>query len=266
MNTQPVFVLGAQDPEMRAIERVLSASGISFGHAAVQHRRCNSSSAYDADSVVLVGNDGVHRQFLLRPTQDVAFVECGVRGHNPVLHIDHHNPGDPGFGVEPANYMKGSSLGQVLAYCEIKPTEDHRLLCAADHCLTAAYQNQCPGVDPDELLFMRSAWQAKMTYRTLGDTMTSILEAAKQVKARYDNKVGAAIFPDPTRMPADLPEGAAYAGYPVRYRSLSLDGTLKEMLKGGSTDQIQQFMDEHQQLGRKVYGNPYRGYAGAYLT
>ncbi len=95
--------------------------------------------------------------------------------------------------------------------------------------------------------------------------MSSILEAARLVWERYDPHAGAAIFLDPTLMVPDLPEGAARAGMPVRYRRLEASGVVKEMLKGASPDAISSFMKDNHPLGRRVYGNPYRGYAGTYL-
>ena len=50
----------------------------------------------------------------------------------------------------------------------------------------------------------------------------------------------------------------------MRYRQLLPDGVVKEMFKGGSPDAIERFMEEHRSAGRPAYGNPYRGYAGAY--
>jgi hypothetical protein len=120
-------------------------------------------------------------------------------------------------------------------------------------------------VDVDELLFMRAAWQSLMTRRSLHETMTGIMDAAKLVKARFDPKQGASVFADPTRMPRDLPEGAAYAGLPVIYRGMLPGGELKEMIKGAEPDGIKAFMAKHQEQGHRVYGNPYRGYAGAYF-
>jgi hypothetical protein len=37
------------------------------------------------------------------------------------------------------------------------------------------------------------------------------------------------------------------------------------MLKGASPAHVERFMAAHRAHGREVYGNPYRGYAGAYL-
>ena len=51
-----------------------------------------------------------------------------------------------------------------------------------------------------------------------------------------------------------------------RYRELFPEGTLKEMLKGGAPAHIERFMAMHRMQGREVYGNPHRGYAGAYIA
>ena len=84
------------------------------------------------------------------------------------------------------------------------------------------------------------------------------------VRRHRDASSGESRFLDPTRVPADLPEGAAYAGIPVRYRAWMPDGRVKEMFKGGTPGAIEAFLDEHRAAGREVYGNPHRGYGGAY--
>lgn len=259
-----IFVIGAQDPEMREIERMLRRARCTYVHAARGAERCIARTAYAADAVVRVSRAGRMMPAVLRPAAQAVFVECTVLGHEPVMRVDHHHPGDPGYGKAPHAYLEGASLGQVLRLLEMEANETQRLLAAADHCLTAAYQGACPGVDPDELLFQRAAWQAKMTGRTLGDVLDGIFEAAKLVHRQYDPQVGEALFLDPTEIPPDLAEGAAYAGRPVRYRQLLPDGVVKEMLKGADVAHIERFLERHRAAGRQTYGNPYRGYAGAY--
>lgn len=260
-----VFVLGAQDPEMREIARVLRKHGQPFCHAARDGWLVSTRTAYDADGVIKLSRSGRSGEGLLLPRDPAVFVECTVNDREPLLRVDHHNPGDPGYAQPPERYMDGASIGQALRLLELEPTETQRLLAAADHCLTAAYQGQCPGVDPGELLFMRASWRAKMWDRSLGDVVEGILESAKQVRRHFDSGRGESLFLDPTAVPDDLAEGAAYAGQPIRYRQFFPNGDLKEMLKGGSTEHIERFMAEHREAGREVYGNPYRGYAGAYL-
>ena len=258
------FVLGAQDPEMREIERVVADAGHGFVHAAHGRRRCTPRTAYLADGVVQVGPDLVPRPAMLAPKAPAVYVECSLQGRAPLARVDHHHPGDPGYEMPPERYLEGSSLGQVLRLLEREPTPTQRLLAASDHCLTAAYQGHCPGVDPDELLFLRASWQAKVSGRTLSDVIEGITDAAARVRRHHDSELGEAVFLDPTELPRDLPEGAALAGLPVRYRMLLPEGILKEMLKGGTPAAIEAFMAGHEAAGRAAYGNPYRGYAGTY--
>jgi hypothetical protein len=192
-------------------------------------------------------------------------VECTVRGHEPVLRVDHHHPGDPGYAMSPERYLEGASLGQTLRLLEMEPTATQKLIAAADHCLAAAYRGRCPGIDPNELLFLRASWRARATGRSLMDVIEGVFHAAKLVRRRYDSGHGESVFLDPTAVPPDLAEGAAYAGRPVRYREWFDRTQLKEMLKGAAPAHIERFMAEHRDLGREVYGNPYRGYAGAYI-
>ena len=250
---------------MREIERLVTTAGMKCLHAARDGLRCIAGNAYAADGVVVAGRDNVARPALLPPKAPAIMVECDILGHQPVFRVDHHNPGDPGYEKPPENYLAGSSLGQVLGLLEREPDDTQRLLAAADHCLTAAYQGRCPGIDPHELLFLRASWRAKISGRSLGDVMEGILNAAKRVDRHYDSESGQSIFLDPTEVSPDLPEGAAYAGKPVRYRALLPGGVLKEMLKGAGPAEIEGFMQTHAQAGRRVYGNPYRGYAGAYF-
>lgn len=261
-----LFVLGAQDPEMREIERVLKLTGAKYGYAAVGTFRSSPQTAYTAETVILEEQGRRPLQLVVPPSYDIIAVECTlVSAQQPALRIDHHNPGDPGYTAGPENYLQGSSLGQLLSILGLEPTETQKLLAASDHCLTAAYQGLCPGVDPDELLFLRASWQAKITNKPLGEVIQGILSAAKAVERCYDPELKESRFLDPTRAPDKLAEGGAYTGKPIRYRGLSVDGQLKEMLKGGAPEQIEAFILEHRRNGRQAYGNPYRGYAGAYL-
>ena len=260
-----VFVLGAQDPEMREIERVARDAGHVAVAAASGGQRCTPQTAYAADGVArLDGSGGAWRAAVLRPTQTAVWVECRLAGREPRVRVDHHHPGDPGFTAPPEDYLAGSSLGQVLALLEREPTDTQRLLAASDHCLTAAYQGRCPGVDPHELLFLRASWKAFISQRSLTDVMDGILDAAARVRRHRDGETGEARFLDPTQVPPDLPEGAAYAGVPVRYRAWLPDGQVKEMFKGGTPEAVEAFLAAHRAAGREVYGNPWRGYAGAY--
>src|SRR5438045_9700435 len=107
------FVLGAQDPEMREIERVLDDDARPWMHAAKGRRRCTAQTAYEANGVVRVGPDNIPRAIVLPPKAPVVFVECGLVGWEPLLRVDHHHPGDPGYTAAPEHYLRGSLLRQV---------------------------------------------------------------------------------------------------------------------------------------------------------
>ncbi len=251
---------------MREIEKAISRAGSRALQAAKNGVRCTPRTAYEATGIVTVSRSGKARPAALPPRTPVIFVECRVRGYDPVLIVDHHNPGDPGYDKSPEDFMEGSSLGQVLRVLEMDATPTQRLLAAGDHCLTAAYQGKCPGIDPNELLFLRASWKARVSGRSFGAVMEGILDAAKAVRRQYDSDFGESVFLDPTAVSPDLAEGAAYEGVPVRYRQYFLPGgDLKEMLKGAAPERIADFMGEHERAGRHVYGNPHRGYAGAYI-
>jgi hypothetical protein len=165
-----LFALGAQDPEMRAIEDVLRRQGVAYAYAARDGARCHSGNAYCADMLLRPGAHGRAQALVPPPAHHIACVECALPGLAPAL-----------------------------------------------------------------------------------------------ARERYDPARDEAAFTDPTEAPPDLPEGAAFAGIPVRYRSLDARLQVKEMLKGGRPAAIEAFMARHAAAGRRVYGNPARGYAGVYL-
>lgn len=104
-------------------------------------------TAYAANGVVRVGPDAIARPALLPPKAPAVFVECSLHDRQPAARVNHHHPGDPGYTAAPEDYLAGSSLGQVLMLLEREPSETQRLLAASDHCLSAACQGRCPGVD-----------------------------------------------------------------------------------------------------------------------
>ncbi len=96
-----LFVLGAGDPEMEAIEGLLKARGLNFVYAQANGRRVHPGNAYGSDPIA---HDG-----------PVALVECQPRGGiEGAIFVDHHRPGDPGYGLPPDRFLEASSIGQVF--------------------------------------------------------------------------------------------------------------------------------------------------------
>ena len=139
-----LWVLGADDPEMQAIERLLVAAKEDYCYATCNGVRVHPGNAYAADGIASPDGD-LFRGTILRET--IRLVECGfVVGHEwsetgfipvyshpttglvlmcqdgteakshtmEVVRIDHHRPGDPGHGTPPERFLAGSSIGQVL--------------------------------------------------------------------------------------------------------------------------------------------------------
>lgn len=111
-----VWVLGAPDAEMAAIENLLGECGqvvvyatsdtVLYGRPGAQ--RVHGGNAYAATSMSEYPPD----------TAEYIFVECDVRdmpSHIDRSRVDHHRPGDPGYGIGPERYLEASSIGQVIS-------------------------------------------------------------------------------------------------------------------------------------------------------
>ncbi len=100
------WILGASDPEMEAIEALLLDAGERVAYALdATGQRVRPADAYRGTAPIPVD------------ARQVYLVECDVptpEGVERVV-IDHHRPGDPGYGRPPSEYMSASSIGQVLA-------------------------------------------------------------------------------------------------------------------------------------------------------
>ena len=256
------FVLGARDPEMQEISRVLDAERIKWASATANGHAVNSAEAYQATGVA----------GLLPPApRQLVFVECDVLGLEPADVCDHHNPGDPGYDRQPREYLQGSSLGQVLTLLGKEPTHEQRIIAAADHCLTHAYRGECPGVDPEELADWRERSRAARFGLTHEEIQMRIRIATKALERAERIKIGdesVALFPDKGVAPYELAEASARLGVPIAYITY-LDPQrspyrAKCGIKNAKSDTVRFWMRE---CGlERVYGSPVRGYASGYAA
>lgn len=113
--TEFLFILGASDPEMSAIERLLAECRIPFAYATVDGVRVHPGNAYRADDCSVSCGEFLY-------SESRVFVECRpassmmlMQGDSDTF-IDHHNPGDPGYGLPPERLLEGSSIGQVICF------------------------------------------------------------------------------------------------------------------------------------------------------
>ncbi len=247
-----VFVLGAADPEMEEIERVVRECGHEVRYACVRDRRVRAENAYVADGV----NE------LLPAPREVIFVECRVMGLVCDFVVDHHQPGDPGYGGQAADYLLSSSLGQVLAYLGLEPTPLQRIIAAADHCPTQAYRGECPGVDPQELARWRTRTRAARRGCTEEEMDFAILRARELLEqAELVEFCGRKIAWVGDRQ-GEIAEASARYSIPFMYGESMKSGRTKLGIMGAEPEVIAAWMA---QCGlQQVYGDPIRGYAGGY--
>lgn len=249
-----LFVLGAPDPEMEEIERVLLECGELVCYATRSGKRVRVECAYDADG--LGGFEGSVAD------KDIVFVECCVRGLCYRDVVDHHRPGDPGYGALPENYLLGSSLGQVLEMLGKTPTALQRVIAAADHCPNYAYKGMCPGVDVQLLRRWRTASRAARR-GVSEDEMELAIERARETLERAEriDIAGTAVAWVPERG-GEIPEASARYGIPFMYVEQVRDGRRKLGIMGAAPAVIERWMRE---CGlADVYGDPVRGFAGGY--
>lgn len=125
-----VWVLGAPDPEMELIEQLLREVGETVVYATVGGARVTAAQAYGAwempeawgHEVYLVECDPARTGHLRRGPGVLPYEQerddpiPDPADERPVLRalIDHHRPGDPGYGRPPAEFLPASSVGQVL--------------------------------------------------------------------------------------------------------------------------------------------------------
>jgi hypothetical protein len=116
-----LWILGASDPEMNAIEKLLAECGQTFGFAVDnQGKLVHPGNAYEAAGVFLGGDLTAGTRVLLAAPR-VVLVECGgpalkrLEDSWEVIRCDHHRSGDPGYRVTPDKFLPASSIGQVIS-------------------------------------------------------------------------------------------------------------------------------------------------------
>ena len=303
-----LWILGAPDPEMEQIERLLADAGEQVAYALDESgQRVHPGSAYRA----------VELSAPVAAGSTVYAVECGGPAvPADAVVIDHHRPGDPGYGRPPADFLSASSIGQAIAAlarlgrglpgncesnCGLSDTdvgmfgvvydgrrrwavgqachhhsvyyqplpEEYVFAAAADHCLAAAYRGECPGVDPDALMRWRAETRAAFQRRSVDGILADVERARERLRAALRVEIGDCGVADlrGESIP-ELPEAAAREGVAYLATVTERDGRTKVVL-GGRTDArtvrafIEHWGPQEGLVG--IYGDPARGFAGAYL-
>lgn len=303
-----IFILGAQDPEMLAIEAAIRAvyahyeedpyvvyAGFTGADGVVA--RCHGGVAYK-------GTHLIDESFVPRPIVDPSdidgvcgysdnvpyedqdglipvWIECAVEGGDRKrgFVVDHHRPGDAGYGAAPEKFWEASSIGQLhrlLTRAYWVPSEvadaafgeERYLVAASDHCPSHAFQGRCPGVDIAALTAMRARNSAAFNKQTPEEWLLVVNAAIEKLKLLPVAVAGGHEYRVSTEDIPLLNHAQLIAGLPVQYimQGTVRDPRVKVGLLGGEPAMIMAWMVE-KAAGElvDVYGDAQRGYAGGYL-
>jgi len=255
-----LFVLGAPDPELEHIEALLLSQRLRVAYAQVGDRR------------VRPGERGTAPAAMLERTRQIVLVECDIDGIPEgavVTRVDHHAPGDYGYGLPPDRYWEASSIGQVCNLVGVARNIERMLVAAADHCLGAAYRGECPGVSPERLRAWRVRSRAEFQRRPEADVERDIAYAEHTLRHADLAEFGGRHFADMRGPPVpELVEAASILSAPyVAGPFIGPDARTKYTASGAPCD-IRAWLDwARSPAGGLVgcYGDPERGFAGGYL-
>jgi len=270
-----LFILGAPDPEMEEIERVVRFVGAGVVYATVDGTRVHAGNAYGGGLDEFVrsssgpGEEGTWEDGDSSYWREIVAVECASSTPRETLRIDHHRSGDPGFGRPSSEFLVASSLGQVLDLLDLAPTAEQRLIAAADHCLGAAYRGMCPGVDPEALGMFRAEARAKFQKRSVAEVLADIAVTETALADEPLLKLREGIVAVDMRRGhpwPELPEAACRAGVSYVSGPLICPDGRKKITCSGHASQIEAFMGFWAPKNGLVdiYGDPTRGFAGGY--
>lgn len=261
MKPNTVFVLGAYDPEMRAIRYMLGKAGYRTAVANRFGKRCVGGNAYNADSLSKAIN----------PNAALVWVECRSPSFTPGrdVIVDHHNKGDPGYAAQPGEYWEGSSIGQIAELIGVKRGKYAELAAASDHCLSAAMRGECKGACPSEVMEWRINVRASMMEiepRRLRRRIDMACERLNSLPVLDFG--GEKILDGSFDSTPELRDAAAIAGKPIITTRQDLLGRVKIGLYGARCDVVSEWLATigNSDIADSSYGNPNREYAGVVLN
>lgn len=274
-----LFILGADDPEMVEIESILRSTGKVFKYALCNGTRVHPGNAYVADPVDT--NRGPLVLIECGPrnlADDVSLIGMfGAQGPS-IFVIDHHQFGDPGFGLSPERFFEASSIGQLYKLLKLgDPTEHHLTLAAMDHCMVHARQGKCPGVASEDVKKLSRKYIATRKMVTpeaveaCVETMRVIIVTSPVVT------IGTQAIANLTAVPIGVGYSLEYLCILEALADLELAALLASKNQAGEPEKvilygaakvetIESFMGSWApgQGLIKIYGVPKRGYAGGY--
>lgn len=264
-----IYLLGAEDPEMRRIEEILCERGVPYAYAQMDNRVVQPGNAYRADPVPIL-EDG----------DTLVCIECRPREIPDLvaLHtIDHHRPGDPGYDLGSTDYWRASSIGQLYARLGGTPTYEDRTLAAMDHCFNAALRGETPGVAAQDV-YRRKVLEIA---QAMSIETEEVFARTEHFRNRFLSAPEAGDFPLTVR---DMRADFLGTGYSLdllcaqvavaieggigllRHKDIGT-GPDKWTLTGHPSPELVRYFMEYwapKHGLEHVYGAPTRGYAGGY--
>lgn len=285
----PVFILGVDDPEMRAIVELLSTTKQEFGFAAVNGSRCHPGNAHNA--MGWLPRSGTGYTPFKKDYKDFIFVECRpfdvpLSAKQTLTFIDHHEEGDPGYSLGPSKFWEASSLGQTVHVLRelghrVDTTYDMRVIAAMVYCRPEAMFGKCPGVKGEDVFKLRVkeiAADHKTAERNVRKVVTQF---GQTLKERTSQPFGNGRVIDLT----DIHLGSGYslellcaqtaldvaglAGLLRHHDKANDRSTEKISISGHVTPEMVTYFEQSFAPNRglvRVYGVPARGFAGGYLA
>ena len=236
---KPEFILGAKDPEMDRIEEILKLNSIPYEYAMVDDKRCHPGNAYTIPA-----------------EHDCWYVECGKDAIN---RIDHHRPGDPGWG---SDAIQSSSLFQLLDILEVEPTKEDYTIAALDVNGAKALQGGYPEVTTEDALLTQATNIATANNTSVNKVMDSIQYYHTQFDWNTVPYLGVGYN---IELLAYLTV-SAMLNMDIMYEARDSDESpLKICFKSTDQSKVEAFMNQMEADGLiNIYGNPTRGYCGGY--
>lgn len=305
--TELIFILGAIDPEMIAIEAAIRAvyahyeqdpyvvyAGFTGADGVVA--RCHGGVAYK-------GTHLIDESFVPRPIVDPSdidgvcgysddtpfedqdglipvWIECEVNGGDRKrgIAVDHHRPGDAGYGASPERFWEASSIGQMYRlltrgyWVDVEVAnaafgEERLLIAASDHCPGHAFQGRCPGVDIPALKAMRAANSAAFNKMEPAVWLQTVEASIAKLRSFPRGSLAGHTYAIASE---DIELGnhaQLIAGIPMQYimAGTARDPRTKVGLLGGEPELIAAWMEFKAGSLVDIYGDPARGYCGGYL-
>lgn len=270
MAHREVAALGAEDPEMRAIEARLQQLGMDYVYALDdQGNRVHCGVAYSAQ----IGASAARGA-------DLVLVETELPAYSDrvIARLDHHRPGDSGYDMGAKDAVAASSLGQLAGRYGFDLTDREMALAAVDHTPLDAILGRVPNVTPELALAVKIDEIAKTHEVDINDVLADLQIAQDDLEDASRHRLGDTWVVDLTeehmgepnsRRKLAIQTAAAMRNTPILIKFADhKDGDDKIMYNGGvMPSDIRYFMDTWAPSHglNRVFGVPERHYGGGYV-